>query len=91
MSIAKEEVTGSGLVDKGAICGHAFMLLEPGRSSAGSSATRGPRVGTICLAGSQITVQVPRDAGLSGRAQFYFNSLALCSLPPCYLFHQCHR
>ncbi|RKL03841.1 hypothetical protein BFJ68_g6673 [Fusarium oxysporum] len=44
MSIAKEEVTGSGLVDKGAICGHAFMLLEPGRSSAGSSATRGPRV-----------------------------------------------
>ncbi|KAM5522929.1 hypothetical protein FOXYSP1_13272 [Fusarium oxysporum f. sp. phaseoli] len=88
MSIAKEEVTGSGLVDKGAICGHAFMLLEPGRSSAGSSATRGPRVGTIYLAGSQITLQVPRDAGLSGRAQFYFNSLSLCSLPPtCYLFH----
>ncbi|KAI8407608.1 hypothetical protein FOFC_13048 [Fusarium oxysporum] len=45
MSIkAKEGVTGSGLVDKGAICGHAFMLLEPGRSSAGSSATRGPRM-----------------------------------------------
>ncbi|KAK2671366.1 hypothetical protein RAB80_013788 [Fusarium oxysporum f. sp. vasinfectum] len=33
MSIAKEEVTGSGLVDKGAICGHAFMLLEPGHDT----------------------------------------------------------